>query len=121
MKKSVTIFLLVSMVSLQTPVGQLLKLPLLIEHFIEHQQQHGVSLLAFLQDHYTENHHDADLPEDEQLPFKNITVYTLGYAIMPGVMKPAVGIALLADIKVVFTERYTPQQNTGSIFHPPRA
>jgi hypothetical protein len=70
MKKGVTIFLLVSMVSLQTPVGQLLKLPLLIEHFIKHQQQDGVSLLAYLQDHYSEDHHDADLPEDEQLPFK---------------------------------------------------
>lgn len=82
MRAFVTICLLVVMVSIQTPVGQLFKLPLLIEHFIKHQTQEGVSLFAFLHDHYSAVHNDAELP-DEQLPFKNITFYAIGYAIVP--------------------------------------
>lgn len=121
MRTPVTIFLLVLMVSIQTPVGQLFKLPLLIEHLIKHQKQYGVSLFGFLQDHYSPDHNDADLPEDEQLPFKNITFYTIGYAIVPGVFKTTVFITLPADRRIIFPETYTPQQHLGSIFHPPRA
>lgn len=82
MRTFTVISLLVLMVSIQTPVGQLFKLPLLIEHFIEHQKQEGLSLFAFLYEHYSKVHNDADLP-DGQLPFKNITFYTIGYAIVP--------------------------------------
>ena len=81
MRTFVTICLLVLMVSIHTPVGQLLKLPLLIEHFIKHQKQDGVSLFAFLDEHYSGVHNDAELP-DEQLPFKNIAFYTIGYTIV---------------------------------------
>ncbi|HET9744643.1 MAG TPA: hypothetical protein VFP97_02955, partial [Chitinophagaceae bacterium] len=69
MRTVATIFLLVLMVSIQTPIGQLFKLPLLIEHFIKHQKRNGVSLIDFLEEHYSSGHNDADLPEDEQLPF----------------------------------------------------
>jgi len=120
MKKCATILLWVLMVSIQTPVGQLFKLPILIEHFIKHQRQDGVSFFGFLQDHYTPNHTDADLPEDKQLPFKYITIYTIGYAIVPGVIKTTAFIEVPGDKKVIFSETYTPQQHFGSIFHPPR-
>jgi hypothetical protein len=108
------------MVSIQTPVGQLFKIPVLIEHFLKHQQQNGVSLIGFLQDHYRSDHKDADLPEDEQLPFKQITFNALGYAIVPSVIKTNEVISLPADRVVTFPQIYTPQQHLGSIFHPPR-
>ena len=120
MRTPVTIFLLVLMVSIQTPVGQFFKLPFLIEHFIKHQKQDGVSLFGFLQDHYSPDHNDADVPEDEQLPFKNITFYSIGYAIVPGVIKSTVFRKLPADKKVISPESCTRQQHLGSIFHPPR-
>ena len=121
MRRGVTIFFLVLLVSAQTPVGQLLKLPILIEHFIKHQQQNGFSFIGFLKDHYKPDHNDADLPEDQQLPFKNITFYSIGYAIVPGVIKTNATIAFAFDKKIVFAEFYTAQQHLGSIFHPPRA
>ena len=121
MRSATAIFFLVLLVSIQTPVGQLFKLPNLVEHFAKHQRQDGVSLMDFLQDHYTSSHDDADLPEDEQLPFKNITSYTIGYAIVPGVIKTNACIRLHADKKVIVPDTYTPQQHLSSIFHPPRA
>jgi hypothetical protein len=120
MKTAATIFLLALMVSTQTPLGQLFKLPLLIEHFIKHQKRNGVSLIDFLDEHYSSGHNDADLPEDEQLPFKNITIYGIGYAIMPGVIKGNAMVPLPIDKKVIFPETYAPQQHLGRIFHPPR-
>lgn len=120
MRTSVTIFFLVLMVFIQTPAGQLLKLPILIEHFMKHQTEDGVSLTGFLQDHYSPGHNDADIPEDEQLPFKNITFYSIGYALIPTVIKTIASNKLPADKKLIFSEACTPQQHIGSIFHPPR-
>ena len=121
MKAGVTIFLLVLLVSIQTPVGQLFKLPALIEHFIKHQKENGVSLVDFIQDHYASDHNDSDLPDDERLPFKNMTFYTIGYAIVPGlIFKKSVFFPLLPDKKVIFPEVYTAHKHFGSIFHPPR-
>ena len=108
------------MVSIQTPAGQFLKLPLLIEHFIKHQKQNGVSIIAFLNEHYSSSHNDDDKPEDEQLPFKNITSYAIGYAIVPGVIKANTMPPLPCNKKVVFPETYAPQQHLARIFHPPR-
>jgi hypothetical protein len=120
MKKAATIFLLVLMVSIQTPFGQLLKLPLLVEHYIKHQKQDGVSLINFLEDHYVSDHQDADLPEDEQLPFKNIMLYSIGYAILTPVVQANVVAPLPTEKKVVFPDTYNPQQHLAGIFHPPR-
>ena len=120
MQRPVSILLLVLMVAIQTPVGQLFKLPLLIEHFIKHQKQDGVSFIVFLEDHYSSGHNDADWPEDEQLPFKCISFYNIGYAIVPGSIKAMVVHSFPSDKKLIVPDTYTPQQHLGSIFHPPR-
>jgi hypothetical protein len=119
-KKTASIFLLVLMVSIQTPLGQLFKLPLLIEHYIKHQKQDGVSLIDFLEAHYASNHKDADLPEDEQLPFKNATFQNIGYAIVTPIVQTDEVALLATEKKIVLPVTYTPQQYLGSIFHPPR-
>jgi hypothetical protein len=121
MKTAASIFLLILMLSIQTPLGQLVKLPLLIEHFIKHQKQDGVSMLGFLANHYAADHNDADLPEDENLPFKNISFNTIGYAIVTPASQANVFAPLPADKKVNFPGIYTPQQHLTSIFHPPRS
>lgn len=120
MKTAATIFLLTLLVSTQTPVGQLLKLPLLIEHFIKHQEQEGISLLGFLHEHYTSGHSDADLPEDEQLPFKTIVLCSIGNAIVPGEIKTDFFIPFTVEKKIMLPAGYSPQQHLNSIFHPPR-
>jgi hypothetical protein len=121
MRTATTIFLLILVGSIQTPLGQFFKIPMLIEHFNKHQQQGDVSLIGFLQDHYSSDHNDADLPEDEQLPFKNIPVYSIGYAVVPDAVRTHVFICLPRDKKIIFPETYTLQQHLDSIFHPPRA
>ena len=120
MKNAAVIFLLALMVSIQTPVGQLFKLPLLVEHYIKHQKQDAVSLIGFLEDHYASNHDDADQPEDEQLPFKNKAFFSMGYAIVKPFIQADLSAPLSTERKIIFPGTYTKQQHLGSIFHPPR-
>ena len=56
-----------------TEVHQLLKMPLLVEHYLEHKQENKqLSLLSFFEMHYLNGQHlDSDQDKDMQLPFKN--------------------------------------------------
>jgi hypothetical protein len=56
-----------------TELYQLLKLPFLVEHFMEHQEQNkDITLLDFLYLHYANGDvKDADYEEDMKLPFKS--------------------------------------------------
>jgi hypothetical protein len=120
MKTVNAIFLLLLLTITQTPLGQLLKLPALIEHFYKHQRNDSVSLCEFLSDHYLKEHNDADRPEDEQLPFKTIVVQTIAVAIVPGIVKADLALTFDVPGKVMYSEIYPPQQHLCDIFHPPR-
>lgn len=60
------------MISL-TEFNQLMKLPLLIEHFLEHKEKDdNLSLWKFLNMHYAYNSaKDSDYAKDTKLPFKS--------------------------------------------------
>ena len=120
MKTVSAIFLMISLVSTQTPMGQLFKLPLLVEHFVKHQRKEGMSFLGFLEEHYASDHRDADLPEDEQLPFKTIILCNIGSAVVPSLVKADFAFPFTEEKKIILSDFYTPQQHLSSIFHPPR-
>lgn len=58
-----------------TPFKEVWKLPILIEHFMEHRAEDpSISILAFLDIHYMHGSpRDADYERDMQLPFKVIS------------------------------------------------
>lgn len=58
-----------------TEINQLLKLPLFVNHFIEHKNRDAqLSLLDFIEMHYANGDvKDADYDEDMKLPFKTHT------------------------------------------------
>ena len=119
--RSLTSILLLGLLTVtQTPLGQLIKLPLLIEHYYKHKLRDGVSLLAFLNDHYTSVHNDADQPEDERLPFKTIILQHVDVAVVPTDVKTDLPLCFEIPTKLMFPDIYTPQQHLCNIFHPPR-
>jgi hypothetical protein len=120
MRTIATILLAALLTLTQTPLGQLMKLPVLIEHFCKHKRCDGVSLLGFLNDHYTSKHNDADQSEDERLPFKTIIVQHISIAVMPSVSKTDFSLCFDIPAKLMLPDFYTPQQHLCSIFHPPR-
>lgn len=121
LKKSAAIFLLVVLVFVQTPLGQICKFPVLIEHYLKHQRTEGLSFAHFLEEHYVSHHDDADLPEDQQLPFKNFTLHSMASAIVASGFQSASPAILAIEEKAIFAKVYIPQQMLSRIFHPPKA
>ena len=120
MIKATATLLLIVLTITQTPMGQLLKLPLLIEHFCKHNKDDGVSLFKFLKDHYTSGHNDADRSEDKQLPFNTVIIQSIGFALLPGAVRADFSLNLDVPKKEIPLELYLPQQHCHTIFHPPR-
>lgn len=75
MRKAVSISFLFLYLTTFAPFREVLKLPILIEHFIEHRSaDRSISFLAFLDMHYMHGSpKDADYDRDMQLPFKIIS------------------------------------------------
>ena len=70
MKKSLALLIFSAYLISTTEVKQLLKLPMLIEHFLEHKEQsENQSIFEFLSMHYGE--HAGSEKEHENLPFKS--------------------------------------------------
>ncbi|CAN5873170.1 hypothetical protein BH11BAC4_BH11BAC4_05870 [soil metagenome] len=79
MKNLVTIFFLSVYLLSVTEFYQLLKLPLVFQHFAEHRRDNkDISFLQFLDIHYMHGSpHDKDHAKDMQLPFKTTAVCIL--------------------------------------------
>lgn len=82
-QKVSAIFFLSLVLVTQTPLQQVLKLPVLIEHFREHQKEYkDISFAAFIQLHYfSGNPKDEDYNRDQQLPFRSDAVILLDSSI----------------------------------------
>jgi hypothetical protein len=80
MKNFIVILFLSSYLFSTTQLSELLKINLLVEHYVEHtSKDKNLSLWAFLCMHYSgENIKDADYEKDMKLPFK--TLDTCNYA-----------------------------------------
>ncbi|AZA77119.1 hypothetical protein EG359_06670 [Chryseobacterium joostei] len=69
-KKLISILLLSLYLVSTTELYQLLKMPLLIEHYIQHKNLNPeMSLTAFLKTHYDHPVKDSDHDQDQRLPF----------------------------------------------------
>ncbi|OJU79068.1 MAG: hypothetical protein BGO09_10690 [Bacteroidetes bacterium 47-18] len=83
------LFLSVYLIS-TTELGQLLKFPMLVEHYFEHKEKNPqINVMEFLALHYEGNHlenhpHDEDYEHDQQLPFiVHIDVLSVSFVLTP--------------------------------------
>lgn len=104
-KKLLAIFFLSGYLFLTTELSQLLKLPVLIEHFAEHQEQdRNMSFIDFLVHHYGGHEKDADYETDMKLPFmKNLSVPYLYPISAPGNLVPVFKPVYFAVAKPFFS------------------
>ena len=105
---------------------ELLKLPVLFQHYIEHKEQNrSISFLEFLDLHYMHGSpRDADYDRDMQLPFKTCAHSSLASAVFTTPEPP-----VLILEKVIYREKKqklfigTPHYTynySSSIWQPPR-
>ena len=73
-KKTMSILILSVYLLANTQLSEILKFPILVEHFISHHDVNGMSFFAFMQMHYfSDPIKDADYETDMRLPFKSIS------------------------------------------------
>lgn len=72
LKQWIAILFLSTFILSKTELHQLLKLPVLVQHYFEHgQTDSAISFFVFLKMHYNNPVKDADYQRDMQLPFKS--------------------------------------------------
>jgi len=126
LKKRITFTILVLYLFSTTEFREILKLPVLFQHFNEHKQlNHHLSFFGFIYDHYNSvPHTDNDQERDNQLPFKTID--------MSSFLTPAIPVSNLNNfekaVKIIikndafhYTEGYIPSPDTGKIWQPPKS
>lgn len=108
----------------QTELHQLLKLPILVEHFREHRRlDAGITLLDFLKEHY-QGHtvRDNDYQRDMQLPFKTTDCVTTISIVCEEPVAYEVD-RVMAEVNKEFNlhpEYFPSRQALDNIFQPPR-
>jgi hypothetical protein len=107
-------------------VRELFKLPLLVEHYFDHQEENKeVNLVSFLISHYyTEDGTDYDANEDSKLPFKSSDQISSGITIA---MSPPASSEMLShpDLSplrnyVIMDDENIPSNHLDAIWQPPR-
>ena len=120
MKFNFAILLTVLFACHQTPVMQIMKFPVLVEHFNKHKQSEKVSIIEFLKEHYAADHNDDDQSEDNKLPFKSGTLQDIGNADVINFACIDFSLNYNVLVKALFRKLNIPQNYHFSIFHPPR-
>lgn len=108
----------------QTPVQQVLKLPILIEHFKEHRADKDISFLEFIKLHYfSGNPKDSDYDRDQQLPFRaNDVILMSSTVVLPAQIVPAAPPLLFREkTYVLLKPTGLPSLHSFDIWQPPRS
>lgn len=107
------------------PARELLKLPLLAQHYYDHQEENQqTTLLSFLFQHYCiENGTDKDANEDNKLPFKSVEsiTTTLVYLLPTYQCNSFFNSILISDIRFfIRNDMFSHAQFLAAIWQPPR-
>lgn len=122
MRKTIAIALLVLFAS-TNEVGQILKLPVLVSHYIDHYNEEGQSIYAFFHEHYVHHHgsDNKDQDEDNQLPFKTtIAQQTTVSYLLPALVLVGKPTILVSEKKATLPSTFIPADYLKDIFHPPQ-
>lgn len=123
-KRAAYIFLAIYLIG-ATELHQLLKMPLLLEHYKEHKLDNGnLSLISFIYQHYVGDDGNAnDDQKDQNLPFKSAH-FQMQNTVVFSVFKYEIPKIFVNNIRSVWPVMQSNSLSTialGSLFRPPRA
>ena len=125
MRRLFSIFALLLMLATNTELYQLVKLPVLLEHYREHRAGEGLDFLSFLQRHYfAGEQRQPDYERDMQLPFKTPHFISSISLLLAVPEQPNIGILPAPQNSEQGSSRYSewlPATYLQDIFQPPRA
>lgn len=124
-KRVIAISFLFIFLATNTAFGQLLRLPTLVHHYLEHVEWDNSTLLEFISEHYakTINHPDDKHHDHENLPFKTadchtsqvITIVPQSHFSLSQIVFETVGVKIYVRNQQDDTNSYL-----NSIWQPPR-
>lgn len=125
MKKVFALFLLLLHLVSSTQLTEVAKIPVLFEHFSEHQSINPqITFFEFVIDHYNNTPHtDNDEERDNQLPFKTINQSTPHFvAITPNKSQSISKIAytLAKSHNGLYIDPFIPSSFTEKVWQPPK-
>ena len=121
MTRTVSILLLFAYLTSFTEFSEVLRLPLLIQHYTEHKSQvNDMSFTEFLAMHYeTDVAHDD---QDHDLPFKDCSHSLCCSSVVMPAQKISLSVNAVAvnQIHTSFYLLHEPELLSGDIFQPPK-
>lgn len=117
------IFLTLTIFMVSTGTVQLLKIPQLIVHFTEHNQQNPtLGFQKFLAEHYLGHEPDNDYQEDMKLPFKKVEYNASSFVFFNHVEVPTYTQPTTYYTKPnsLYRFSYKSSEITLSIWQPPK-
>jgi len=116
-------FLAFIVLATNTSVGELFKVPVLLNHFLEHRQRdHNIGLSQFMSMHYWGNDiKDNDTDRDMKLPFKKLTQthHQLLYQKSIGIWQPLNNIITIRNIEIPQDPSFQNHDGT-QLYRPPQ-
>lgn len=123
MKRWGAILLLCIYTAGATELEQLLRMPLLVQHYIQHRAENPqITIAGFLTIHYVEPQpFDSDYEEDMQLPFKQADEHCLSFSwqLPASFCYTLPAKPLQKSNHLVFNSRIAPSFYKASVFKPP--
>lgn len=120
---SAIVFLLIYL-SANTEFHQVLKIPALINHYTEHDQNSAIRFIDFIVVHYfREDVKDADYEKDQKLPFKNTHCVQTSISITTPPEKlsaPTMDIVIAGQKKITPYFPFRASSFCFSIWQPPK-
>ena len=108
-----------------TELSQLLKFPLLVEHYVEHKEKdREISLFKFLSMHYANGDvKDKDYEKDQKLPFKShdgCVVMSFVFVLMDSHTFFSKPVYSNSNSYSVYAEFFAASAHLSSIWQPPK-
>lgn len=125
-KKVVAIFFLVLFLTANTAFGEVLRLPVLFHHYMEHVEwDNNSSLLRFLSAHYASKiaHPDDQHHDHERLPFKTSDCQaTHIVTIVPQLFSLSSEVVFISGdaTQAMYSQPHCSDSHLNSIWQPPR-
>jgi|GEM_PF-68687 len=125
LKKLISIFVALTLLIFSTELQELLKLPLLFQHYYEHKAiNEEITFVRYLADHYNSiPHTDNDEDRDNQLPFKsedkNSVLTSLAIPLFNGFTIKSL-ITIMTSRLPVYDDDDIPHTSLGRIWQPPK-
>jgi hypothetical protein len=128
LKKLITIFFLAVYLFATTDAYQLLKLPVVFQHFAEHRAENkNIGFLEFLDMHYMHGSpKDADYDRDMQLPFKKACPDCASCIVAAAFVPLTVHYSVEKPIRITEQKNYVIQEQLltssylANIWQPPK-